>query len=119
MLELFLQAGEEGVPWAELRIAAADSGPIANAIHLSEHIDDVEPSFDATDCRRFHSLRDAKIDLLVRRQGVAVGVIATAAQSAPGKEIDAEPRVLPEIGGPGGSRHQLIMVGVDGICRDE
>src|SRR5882724_10083403 len=118
-LEPFFQAGEKGAARPELRGTDADAGAVANLVDFVEHVEDVETYVERADGRRIDMLRDAEIDLFVRRQGVPVRLIAAGAQAAAGNDVDAETRIPPEIGRPGGRGHELIMIGVDGMGVDE
>src|SRR5262249_9081922 len=72
--ELFLQAPEDSSRRAELLREDSHAGTVAEHVVLAQHIDDIEPGFHLAQAPQLESMRDAEVDLLVRRVARVVRV---------------------------------------------
>src|SRR5260370_25791439 len=123
MLEALGQAGEEGAARAELRIADADTGAVADLVDLVEQVENVEAQLEALVKAGVNRLNNAEVHLLIAGQAVPVRapVRVGGPEAAAGGEVGGEK-------GPG-RRHSvfdasricvgLIMIEMDVVPGDE
>ena len=92
-LEPLRQTGEKGAARAELRVAHANSGAVADLIDLIEQVEDVEPQLETLIDPSLYRLNNAQIHLLIAGQAVAVGDGAVGRpEAAAGDQIGGKQR---------------------------
>ena len=119
MLERLFQPCEESPPGPILRRENADARAIPDLVDIVEKVDDIEAQFQRSQARiagQPEFMRDAEIDLRVRRNRAGVG--EAVAQATAVDEIGAEFRRLPEIGRSGRSGQRLRVIRVDIVIRN-
>lgn len=122
-LEPLGQAGEEGAPQTELRVANPDPGAVADLVDLVEHVEEVETQLEALVQSGLDRLNHAEIHLLITGQARPVrapagagGPEATAGSKMGGKQRTGRRHPVFDAGRIGVG---LIVVEVDIVAGDK
>src|SRR5260370_27393449 len=105
MLEALGQAGEEGAARAELRIADAEPGAVADLVDLVEQVENVEAQLEALVQSGVNRLNNAEVHLLIAGQAVPVRapVRVGGREAAAGGKVGGEKST--------GRRHSVLDAG--------